>query len=94
MGGKRHADVGIIKWHRFLFCQEVRFFNFDEQASRAGRFAVGIKRLNNGLNGDAGPEGNDLEVDHMSAIASTGLAAEVQELDSALPNTTERISLL
>jgi flagellin len=70
------------------------FFAFDEQASKAGRFATGIKGLKNGQGVEARLEGADVEVDHMSAIASTGLAAAVQALGSAVSNTTAGVSLL
>lgn len=70
------------------------FFTQDERASKAGRFAASIKSLKNDQGVEARLDGADVEVDHMSAVASTGLAAEVQALSSAASNTTEGISLL
>ena len=70
------------------------FFAFDEQASKANRFAASIKaaRANQGVNAQL--DGARVTVDHMSAAASTGLGAEVQALGSAAANTAEGVSML
>lgn len=70
------------------------FFAFDEQASKANRFASSIKAQNSGQGVKARLDGTRVTVDRMNAIAASGLAAKVQALASARSNAAEGASLL
>jgi flagellin-like hook-associated protein FlgL len=70
------------------------FFAFDEQASKANRFASSIKAQNGGQGVKARLDGASVTVDRMNAIAASGLAAKVQALASARSNAAEGASLL
>tara|TARA_B100000676_G_scaffold312114_1_gene384786 strand:- start:368 stop:1378 length:1011 start_codon:yes stop_codon:yes gene_type:complete len=70
------------------------FFAFDENASKADRFAASIKGLKGGQSVQARLNGAGVAVDRMSAATSTGLGAKVQALSAAAANSAEGVSLL
>ncbi len=87
-------DVRERTMAQISFVSGSSFFAFDEQASKADRFAASVRAAKGGLGVNAQLGGARVAVDRMSAAASTGLGAEVQALSSATANTAEGVSML